>query len=134
MEICDLILADYAATGAGGKFTLVGAGITGIRTSKIPHIHPTVYLFVRFKVTLQDYGKNEVEILIVGEKGTVFKTAGEIQAAEGRKEEEYVNLTFQVQNIFFETAGDYYIEVRINGQARATQLLRVTLTDRTAAQ
>ena len=131
MEICDLILADYAATGADGKFNLIGAGITGIRTAKIPYVQPTVYLFVRFKVTLQDHGKNRVEILIVGEKGVVFKKEGDLEVREDHQEEEYANLTFQIQNMFFETAGDYYIEVRINGESRATQLLKISLANPT---
>ena len=127
MEVTDLILADYAAANERGKFTLVGAGISEITTKKLPCIHPLIFLLVRLKVTRQDIGKNKIEICIIGEKGTLFKTENDLGVSKDFTDEQYVPMPIQLVNLKFELAGDYNIEVKINGELKQSHSLKIKL-------
>ena len=125
MEVTDLILADYAAANEGGKFTLVGAGITGITATKLPCIHPLMFLLVRFKATRQDIGRNRFDIRMIGEKGTVFKAEGGLEISSQQEGEQYFPMPIQLVNLKFEDVGDYSIEVRINSELKQSQNLKI---------
>ena len=125
MEVQDLILADYAAANEGGKFTLVGAGFSRIYTQKIPCIHPFMFILVRLKVTIADKGRNKVEIQIVGEKGTIFKAEGDVEVLDNHTNEEHLPLPIQVGNLKFDHAGEYNVEVRVNGDLKASHSLNI---------
>jgi len=127
MEVSDLIFADYAATNQRGKFTLVGAGFTEIATPKIPCVHPLMFLFMRLKVTKQDVGKNRVEIRLTGEKGSIFKADGDLNISAGHKEEQHIPFSFQLVSLKFDHAGAYSLEVKINGNKKQDQTLKVKL-------
>lgn len=127
MDVPDLILSDYAAANQGGKFTLVGAGITGIHAQKVPYIHPLMFLLVRLKITRQDIGKNKVEIRFIGEKGIIFKADADINVSEKHVDEQCFPLPMQLVNMKFELAGDYSIEVRVNGELKQSQNLKINL-------
>ncbi len=127
MDVPDLILADYAAANQGGKFTLVGAGITVIHTKKVPCIHPLMFLLVRLKVTRQDVGKNKVEIRFIGEKGIIFKADADLNVSEKHLDESCVAFPMQLVNMKFELAGDYSIEVRVNGELKQSQNLKINI-------
>lgn len=129
MDVPDLILADYAAANQRGKFTLVGAGITEITAKKVPCVHALMFLLVRLKITRQDIGKNKVEIRFVGEKGIIFKADASIDVAPEHVEEHYLALPFQLVNLKFELAGDYSIEVRVNGELKQSQNLKIKLAE-----
>ena len=125
MDVPDLILADYAAANQGGKFTLVGAGITEIGTKKVPCIHPLMFLLVRLRVTRQDIGKNKVTIRLVGEKGPVFKADAIIDVSDKQVGEQCIPMPIRLVNLKFDLAGDYRIEVLINGEEKQTQNLKI---------
>jgi hypothetical protein len=125
MEVSDLILADYAAANERGKFTLVGAGITEITTRKLPCIHPLIFLLVRYKVTRQDVGKNRIDIRLIGEKGAIFKAEADLNVSNDHKDEQCIPTAIQLVNLKFDTAGDYSIEVRINGELKQSQNLKI---------
>jgi len=125
MEVSDLILADYAAVGEHGKFTLVGAGFTEIGTLKMPCIHQLMFLFIRLKVQLKDNGKNHIEVRLVGEKGTLFKAEGQIDVKDASPNEKNVNLVFKFDNLKFEAEGDYNFEILINGEPKQNQILKI---------
>lgn len=125
MEVSDLILADFAAANDRGKFTLVGAGITEITTKKLPCIHPLMFLLVRMKVTRQDIGRNRFDIRLIGEQGTVFKAEGDLEVPNQHEGEEHLPMPMQLVNLKFDDAGDYSIEVRINGDLKQSQNLRI---------
>ncbi len=125
MEVSDLILADYAAANEGGKFTLVGAGFTKISTKKIPCVHPMMFLLVRLKVTIADKGKNKVDIKIIGNKGTIFRAECDVDVSDNHKDEEHLPLPIRINNLKFEHAGDYTIDVMINGQSKSSQALTI---------
>ena len=127
MEVSDLIFADYAATNDRGKFTLVGAGFSEISTFKVPCVHPLMFLFMRVKVTKQDMGKNRVEIRLTGEKGPIFKADGELVVSPDHKEEQHIPFSFQLVNLKFDHPGDYSLEVRLNGNLKQSQTLKIKL-------
>jgi hypothetical protein len=127
MDVSDLIFADYAATSDRGKFTLVGAGFSEIFTSKVPCVHPLMFLFMRVKVTKQDVGKNRVEIRLTGEKGSIFKADGELVVSPEHKEEQHIPFSFQLVNLKFDQAGDYSLEVKLNGEPKQSQTLKIRL-------
>lgn len=127
MEVSDLILADYAAANPKGKFTLVGAGITEINTPKVPCIHPLMFLMVRLKVTRQDIGKNRIDIRMIGEKGAIFKAEADLNVSSDQKGEQHIPMPIQLVNLKFDHAGDYSVEVRINGELKQSQNLEIKL-------
>lgn len=129
MEVSDLILADYAAANDRGKFTLVGAGITEITAKKLPCIHPLMFLLVRLKVTRQDVGQNRFDIRMIGEKGTVFKADGNLDVSSQYEGEQHLPMPMQLINLKFDDVGDYSIEVRINGELKQSQNLKIKLID-----
>jgi hypothetical protein len=125
MEVQDLILADYAAANPGGKFTLVGAGFSRIQALKMPCIHPLMFILVRIKVTISDKGRNKIEIRIVGEKGSIFKADCGLDVSGTHPNEEHIPLPIQIVNLKFDQAGDYNIEVRVNGELKASHCLTI---------
>lgn len=125
MDVSDLILADYAAANPGGKFTLVGAGITNINAKRIPCVHPLMFLLVRLKVTRQDVGLNKIEIRLVGEKGMVFKADVDMQVKPEHNEEQHMPAVIQMVNTKFEEFGTYNFEVSINGDLKSSQILTI---------
>ena len=129
MEVSDLILADYAAANDRGKFTLVGAGFTEIATMKLPCIHPLMFLLVRLKVTRSDIGKNRFDIRMIGEKGAVFKAEGDLDVPDQHEGEQHLPMPMQLVDLKFDQAGDYSIEVRINGELKQSQNLKIKLLE-----
>lgn len=125
MDVSDLILADYAAANPGGKFTLVGAGITNINAKRIPCVQPLMFLLVRLKVTRRDIGLNKIEIRLVGEKGTVFKADVDMQVKPEHNEEQHLPAVIQMVNTKFEEFGTYNFEVSINGDVKSSQILTI---------
>ena len=121
-----IIIADYAAANDGGKYTLVGAGITEIFTKKLPCIHPSMFILVRFQVTPSDKGKNRIEVRIVGEKGAIFKAQANLDVGQNHDEEKHLPFPFHLQNTKFEEEGVYNIEVLVNGgEPKATHPLKI---------
>ena len=131
MKVSDLIFADYAAANDRNKFTLVGAGFNEIFAQKIPCVHPLMFVLVRLKVTVKDVGKNRVEIRLVGEKGIIFKAECNVDVGDNHREEQYIVLPIQLQNLKFETAGEYQCEVLINGDLEKgnSHILKVRLLE-----
>jgi hypothetical protein len=129
MEVTDLILADYAAANERGKFTLVGAGISEITTTKLPCVHLLMFLLARLKVTRSDIGKNRIEIRLIGEKGTLFKTENNLDVPKDITEDHYIPVPIQLVNLKFELAGDYTFEVRINGELKQSHNLKIKLSE-----
>ena len=129
MEVSDLILADYAAANERGKFTLVGAGFTNINTKKVPYVHSLMFLLIRLKITRQDIGKNRVEVKLVGEKGPIFQSRVDADVSDEHKDEQHLPITIRLANLRFVLAGDYSIEVRVNGEVKQSQNLKIILTE-----
>lgn len=129
MEVTDLIFADYAASNDRNKFTLVGAGFNEIFTQKLPCIHPLMFVLVRLKITMKDKGKNKVDIRLVGEKGMMFKAECYVDVSEDHREEQYLALPIQLQNLKFDAAGEYQCEVLINGDSKSSHILKIKLLE-----
>ena len=127
MDVSDLIFADYAAANDRNKFTLVGAGFNEIAASKLPYIHPLMFILVRLKVTMKDIGKNRLEIRLVGDKGVIFKAEGDVDVSDNHRDEQYLAMPIQLQNLRFETDGEYQCEVRVNNEPKQSHSLRIRL-------
>jgi len=132
MEVSDLILADYADVSSRGKFTLVGAGFSEISTQKLPCVHRLMFLFIRIKATRQNIGGNCFDVKIIGEKGAIFKAEGNIEVKDNHQGEQHIPMVFQLNNLKFDLAGDYSIEVRINGDLKQSQNLKIRCETQTA--
>ena len=130
MEVSDLIFADYAATNERGKFTLVGAGFTEISTPNVPCVYPLMFIFMRVKVTKRDIGKNRVEVRLSGEKGAIFKADGDLVVSPEHQEEQHIPFSFQLVNLKFDQQGDYSLEVRLNGDLKQSQTLKIKLINK----
>lgn len=126
MIVQDLILADYAEANPGGKFTLVGAGITDIFAKKVPCMHPLVFVFIRLKVTRADIGVNKIEIKLIGEKGSIFKAEADLNVAKEHSEEQQIPLVIRMVNAKFDSYGEYEFQVYVNGgDPKMTQIIRI---------
>lgn len=126
MDVSDLLLADYAEANPGGKFTLVGGGFTNIKASKVPCVHPLMFLLVRFKVTRRDVGSNKILIRLVGEKGVIFKTESDLNVKPDHGDERHVSVVIRMVNTKFESFGAYEFEVSINGETKQSQILTLS--------
>ena len=121
----DIILADYATVDANNKYTLVGAGFTSIGASNFPCVHQSMFLLVRFQIGKNDVGKNRINVRLLGEKGHVFRAEGDIAVNAPQGDESFAAMSFHLQNTKFEVPGEYHVEVLINGEKKASQVLRV---------
>lgn len=125
MEVSTLLLADYASRDQGGKFTLVGAGITEIKVRQVPFVHPLIFLFLRIQTTIQDLGKNKIQILIKGKQGTLFQSEGDITVTPEHYERREIPIPFQLAGLKFPAEGEYIVEVMINNTLKQSQHFRV---------
>lgn len=121
MQIETFVLCD-AATADGGKLSILGA-FDSIRTGKFPSVHPqcAIALRVRFsrieegehKISIHfvnDDGKNVIEPMQGGLTVTGFTAQSSISA----------NFIFNIQGVKLDKAGEYSIDLAIDGQHKAT--------------
>jgi hypothetical protein len=66
---------------------------------------------------------------MIGEKGAVFKAEGDLNIPEEHEGEQHLPMPMQLVNLKFDEAGDYSIEVRINGELKQSQNLRIKLLE-----
>lgn len=88
-----------------------------------------MFVLVRLKITMKDKGKNRIEIRLVGEKGMIFKAECYVDVSDDHREEQYLALPIQLQNLKFEVAGEYQCEVLINGEDPKSHILKVRLQE-----
>ena len=72
-------------------------------------------------------GKNRVEIRLTGEKGPIFKADGDLIVSPEQKEEQHIPFSFQLVNLKFDHPGEYSLEVRLNGNLKQSQILKIRL-------
>lgn len=125
MNVQDLILADYAAANEGNKFTLVGAGFDEIYTGSLPYTHRLMFVLVRLRITIEDIGRNRIEVRLVGERGSTFRVETDLEINENHQREQHCVMPIALTDLRFETAGEYQCEVLINGQVRQSHPLRI---------
>lgn len=126
MQVTVLLLADYVSQTESGTFTFVGAGLNSLTVRQFPAVWPLLFLFIRLRSTRIDAGTHTMEVRIAGETGVIVKVEGVIEVDRGFPErEDCANLPLRLANIPFERAGEYRVEVLVNGRELASQTLRV---------
>lgn len=130
MDIDLALLADAATIDASGKLNILGV-FDRIAVSGFPARHGRLSLVLRFRATLQEVGRHDLTITLVGPDGKEVVSAhggfqiGASSAAvsEGIRVPQVLN----VDGVVFEGPGRYGFDVRVDGDHHASIPLRVGL-------
>jgi len=112
-------LADSAEAEPGRKFYVLGGGIDSIGAQAFPVVHPHIALLIRVLVHWTEGDRaHTLEIrLIDSDGGELARMEGNFQAAGGPPGRDLpMNISLALSNIRFERAGDYSIEMLLDGQ------------------
>ncbi len=132
------VLCDYAAD-YQGKLCVQGAFDT-LFTRQFPVVHPTCTLAIRLCLTPEDAGNHKIGISIVDEDGVAIDKErmpiiGDLQVAlpEGAA---FLtrNLIMNFQGIKFEKAGNYSVDLTLDGETLARTPIRLVQVEGDAPQ
>lgn len=122
-------LADAAEAQPGRKFYVLGGGIDSIGAPRFPVVHPHMSLVIRIIVgTLETEEEHKLEIRLIDADGADVARANGTFSARGRTEpgrEMALPLVMNLVNTRFERAGDYSVEIAINGEHARSLPLRL---------
>jgi hypothetical protein len=121
-----LILAQ-AASEAGGRLNILGAGITRFSPPQFPWQEPSLTLVVRARLEEQDFGEDHtVEIRIVGPEGSFVipplqasipaDALEETRARALEGELQFLQFVAGMSGVPFATSGVYEFVVNIDGE------------------
>jgi hypothetical protein len=120
MEIEIFTLCDYAQD-MKGKFVIVGTFDT-IFPSVYPCIHPSCSVALRLRFSDEEQGDHMLKIRIIDSKGNeiIKNIEGKIQVAVPMKgHHSTVNFALQLNQLKFDQAGKYAIELYFDGEWRS---------------
>ena len=120
MEIEIYTLCDYAQD-MKGKFVIVGTFDT-IFPKQYPCIHPSCCVALRLRFSEDEHGEHDLKIRIIDHKGNeiVKNIEGKIQVANPAKgHHSTVNFALQLNQLKFEQAGKYAIELYVDDEWRS---------------
>ena len=123
MALCD------AATDSAGKLNILGA-FDSIVVSSVPAVHPQCTVALRLRVWRQEEGKHHLSINIVDEDGkpVVPTLNAEVNIGFGGKESSVTaNMVMNLQRLRLVQAGEYSIDVAIDGKHEKSIPLSVKL-------
>lgn len=128
MDIDLALLADAATIDASGKLNILGI-FDRIAVSGFPARHGRLSLVLRIRAGLQETGRHELAITLVGPDGQeVVSAQGGFQIgasgsaiAEGIRVPQVLN----VDGVVFREAGRYAFDVRVDGEHHVSIPLRV---------
>lgn len=129
MEIPIATLCD-AATDYAGKLNLLGSFDT-VLTTKFPAVHPQCAIALRFVFNKAEEGNRVFRLTFVNEDGKIVMPAIELAIDVKIPDEvNYLsrNLIINLQQLKFDTAGQYAVEVLMDGQQVASIPLLVRQT------
>lgn len=129
MEIPIATLCD-AATDYAGKLNLLGSFDT-VLTTKFPAVHPQCAIALRFVFNKAEEGNRAFRLTFVNEDGKIVMPAIELAIDVKIPDEvNYLsrNLIINLQQLKFDTAGQYAVEVLMDGQQVASIPLLVRQT------
>jgi hypothetical protein len=130
MEIQIAALCD-SAVDYGGKLCVLGAFDT-ILTAGIPTIHPQCSVALRVVFRKEDEGTHNVSVNFVDEDGKAIVPAIQTDMEIALPEDFYFstrNLVLNIQQLQFERAGLYAIDVAVDGRQSASIPLQVMLAE-----
>jgi len=125
-------LADAAEAEPGRKFYVLGGGIDSIGAQSFPVVHPHMSLVMRLLVhPMEADHPHSLDIRLIDTDGReLTKLEGTFSADAGNRggREAAINITLNFQNTRFERAGDYSLELLVNGQHLKSLPLRLQQT------
>jgi hypothetical protein len=129
-------LADAAQTAPGGKFHVLGGGITRLSGRDFPLRHPHLAIVVGLRVTAVETGRgHEVKFILLDPDG------GEVAAATGNlvahgnadARDEIVTFSVDLWNLTIPSAGEHSFRILVNGSERQRLGLQVVRMEGPAA-
>jgi len=129
-------LADAAETPPGGKFHVLGGGISRIGGRTFPLRQPHLCLVVGMTVTVAELDReHEVRFVLLDPDGREVTGGTGSIVAHGQVDSRDTQLTFSIDlwNVTFPAPGDYSVRIMLNGSERKRlPLLLVERSDATA--
>ncbi len=132
MEVALALLADYANVTKEGKLNLLGL-FDRINASNLPWTHPQMQLVLSLEATPAEWDSSKkVEIKLLDADGnTKFTISSELKVPRGQSGRNVViNSIIAINNLRFDTEGDYAFHVLIGEDDKARIPLRVNFVPR----
>jgi len=126
MNIQVAVLCD-AATDDNGKLNLLGAFDT-IYAPQLPAVHPQCAVALRVTFMSGDEGGRKLALNFVNADGRAIMPPIEIPAAVALPDDAYFltrNFIVNIQQLKFAEAGLYSVDIRLDGESRASIPLQV---------
>jgi len=120
-EIDFAFLADAAETPPGGKFHVLGGGISRIGGRAFPLRQPHLCLVVGMTVTVAEIEReHDIRFVLLDADGREVTGATGSIVAHGHGDGRDTLLTFSIDlwNVTFPTPGDYSVRIMLNGSER----------------
>ena len=118
-----------AATNENGKLNLLGTYDT-LRVSALPAVHPYCAVAMRIRFSSMENGPHTVVISIIDEDGSKFipplKGAVEVYIPDGETTAAF-NFVFNLQQLKFVKAGEYGIDLIIDGKVEGSLPMMVRM-------
>ena len=132
MEVSLALLADYANVTKEGKLNLLGL-FSMINAPSLPWTHPQMQLVLSLEATPAEWDSSKkVEIKLLDADGnTKFTISSELKVPRGQSGRNVViNSIIAINNLRFDTEGDYAFHVLIGEDDKARIPLRVNFVPR----
>jgi hypothetical protein len=126
MNIQVAVLCD-AATDDNGKLNLLGAFDT-IYAPQLPAVHPQCAVALRVTFMSGDEGQRKLALNFMNADGRAIMPPIEIPAAVALPDDAYFltrNFIVNIQQLKFTEAGLYSVDIRLDGESRASIPLQV---------
>ena len=126
MEVAFALLADAANVSREGKLNILGA-FDRIYGTKFPLHWPRMVLVTRFEASAAEFGSEKsLEIVTMDADGKQLgKASGKMKIGEGRSGRQIKINHVLPMGMTFPAAGEYSIEILVNGEPKATVPLEV---------
>lgn len=117
MEIEILTICD-AATDSGGKLNVLGA-FDSILAKAVPVVHPQCAVALRIRFSRVEEGEHEVRVSFIDADGRPVMpplTARVNIAFRGSESSLAANMVLNLQRLSLKAAGDYLVDVSVDGK------------------
>jgi hypothetical protein len=121
-------LADAAQTAPGGKFHVLGGGVTRLGGRGFPLRHPHLAIVVGLRVTAVETGRrHEVRFILLDPDGAEVASATGNLVAHGTDDarDEIVTFSIDLWNLTIPAAGEHSFRILVNGSERQRLALQV---------
>ena len=127
MEVALALLADYANVTKEGKLNLLGL-FSMINAPSLPWTHPQMQLVLSLEATPAEWDSSKkVEIKLLDADGNIKLTIGsDLKVPRGQSGRNViVNSIIVINNLRFDTEGDYAFHILVGGDEKKRIPLRV---------